>query len=201
MLPSVSKSPAKPRSSQRKVGRKRRSLGLIGLALGVLLAALWVWSGLSRAIRDAGPWCGRIEEGRFIVQWSDGTEPAPPWIPSGPAWIVGRAPFGGWTSHIGAVDPVFKPVGGNTPGQSSIDWWLLGYTHNTSICTFHLALWSLPIAAWIVAAAFLRWGFIARRRSMTDHCAKCGYDLKGLGADAKCPECGRGISPMALPFE
>jgi rubrerythrin len=36
---------------------------------------------------------------------------------------------------------------------------------------------------------------IVRRRMRRDLCPRCGYDRRGLAADAKCPECGSVPSP------
>lgn len=49
----------------------------------------------------------------------------------------------------------------------------------------------LPISLTAVPAGLL-WesGRRRRRRSRVGMCVRCGYDRRGLAADAKCPECG-----------
>jgi peptidoglycan/LPS O-acetylase OafA/YrhL len=41
----------------------------------------------------------------------------------------------------------------------------------------------------VLLTAVLLW-YADRRRFAPGRCAKCGYDRAGLGAVAKCPECG-----------
>jgi hypothetical protein len=45
-----------------------------------------------------------------------------------------------------------------------------------------------PVAVTLIPAALL-W-YADRRRFGPGLCTKCGYDRRGLAADAKCPECG-----------
>jgi hypothetical protein len=55
---------------------------------------------------------------------------------------------------------------------------------------WNFVLWPIPPLLCGAAGLFLHAGFIARRRAMTGMCFKCAYDLTGIAAEAKCPECG-----------
>lgn len=52
---------------------------------------------------------------------------------------------------------------------------------------FNLPLW-VPLAATTFGSALLFWSTRTRRRPGL--CPNCGYDLTGLAAGTKCPECG-----------
>jgi len=50
-----------------------------------------------------------------------------------------------------------------------------------------LPLWILALPVWLIT--LVKWR--RSRRMPADHCAKCGYDLRGLnGQSLRCPECG-----------
>jgi hypothetical protein len=53
----------------------------------------------------------------------------------------------------------------------------------------HLPLW-IPFASIGGAGAVLWWVHLRHRRAGPGACPTCGYDRRGLGADAECPECG-----------
>ncbi len=57
---------------------------------------------------------------------------------------------------------------------------------------------SVGSAAWLacMVAGVAMWGMLARRRRIALRgivCAACGYDVRGLGAEARCPECGGAV--------
>jgi hypothetical protein len=81
----------------------------------------------------------------------------------------------------------------------SISGWPLFEWHNIPFSgragpgtnRYELALW--PVVGLLAVPAIISWRShlrTAKRRSI-NHCVDCGYDLAGLGTDAKCPECGR----------
>ena len=53
----------------------------------------------------------------------------------------------------------------------------------------NVPLW-VPLGASVVGSAVLF--FTTRKGRKPGVCGKCGYDLKGLGEGARCPECGEG---------
>jgi hypothetical protein len=83
------------------------------------------------------------------------------------------------------------------------DWGTNGEARYTSAATWTGGvLWGSDTSGWgagvsvlypVIAATVsssLLW-FADRRRSRTGLCSKCGYDRRGLAADAPCPECGQ----------
>lgn len=51
-------------------------------------------------------------------------------------------------------------------------------------------IWLLVLPVVLVTVAVWRIDVRARYRARVGCCLKCGYDRRGLGADAVCPECG-----------
>ena len=63
-----------------------------------------------------------------------------------------------------------------------------------------------PFWAWVVCSGLLAGPFwigagIAWRRRRKGLCAQCGYDRRGLGAQARCPECGGALKPSPAAIE
>ncbi|HSI34931.1 MAG: hypothetical protein ACAI43_27060 [Phycisphaerae bacterium] len=75
------------------------------------------------------------------------------------------------------------------------------YTKTTTNGTYSATNGRLAVPLWLVllvtqvspAIAFVRW---RRRRRLrrVGSCPKCGYDLRGHAAGARCPECGTGVA-------
>ena len=86
--------------------------------------------------------------------------------------------------------------------NSGWDWGTNGEAWATASATWNGGvLWGSDASGWGAGVSVLYPVFVAtiassllwfadRRRPRTGHCAKCGYDRRGLIADAKCPECG-----------
>jgi hypothetical protein len=61
--------------------------------------------------------------------------------------------------------------------------------------------WATLSSCGVSLAAFSLWFFLWRRlrrperRTELGQCPECGYDRRGLAADAKCPECGTVPAP------
>jgi hypothetical protein len=95
------------------------------------------------------------------------------------------------------------------PGGSFLPEWYLGDLHpstrwrtmwkpmylvNRLDTLLLIPLW-IPMSPVLCAAAALWYGDIRARRRGRDTCRSCGYDRRGLAADAKCPECGTVPAP------
>jgi hypothetical protein len=67
-------------------------------------------------------------------------------------------------------------------------------------------LWYLGIPTWalfvvtLIPATLVWWPDVrSASRRHRGHCPACGYDRRGLAADAKCPECGNSTLPPTPP--
>jgi len=181
-------------------GRKRRAVGWTLLTLGVFVAGVWMWSGLSWRSwawgGSAGRWNWKVQEGRLAVTSS-----------------TDFARSEGEIFHFAMTS---KPAVQLDPDDSvsrvlerlySQQRWLVDWRpftrHTTSDffqsrTTVRFALWPIPLLLWTPAALLLRSGILARRRAITGSCANCGYSLAGLAHGAACPECGNGGKAAAV---
>lgn len=53
-----------------------------------------------------------------------------------------------------------------------------------------VALWPPIVFSAALSLAFLRSGYIAKRRSREGHCRNCGYETRMTPSGSPCPECG-----------
>jgi hypothetical protein len=77
-------------------------------------------------------------------------------------------------------------------------WWNNGpvqwsfwfqFRSNPSLTQLVMPIWPLAVIACI--GALLLWrGELPERRGRLGLCIKCGYDRRGIGTNAACPECG-----------
>ena len=149
-------------------GRKRRITGWTLLLLGLLVAGVWVASGWWYAWltveRDVTSTQLGVRFGILSLDWDAGWSETAVSLRSEADW-----------GPVWDLQPIRSGRRGVPLDAEFIE----------------IALWPIPLLLWTPAALLLRSGILARRRAMTGECGKCGYDLARLGADAKCPECGK----------
>jgi hypothetical protein len=163
------------KATVKKIGRKRRAAGWTLVALGVVVAGVWVWSGL-----------GRVELPEFVMQRSSldfhaqhGAVSVTRAVPANPREGQSRAtpPAAPWSEWSVEALPL---------GVHRTSYGITAYT------TYSAPLWPIPLLLWSSAAVLLRSGILARRRALSGACITCGYSLAGLEVGAPCPECGKG---------
>lgn len=89
------------------------------------------------------------------------------------------------------------PVLDRSPGWSLVkaerpEWLLWGWewTSDRQSSSFGVPLWPFAILAAIPACVLWVRTAKGRARAVAGRCPTCGYDRRGLAADAACPECG-----------
>lgn len=100
-----------------------------------------------------------------------------------------------WRMEHGRLKVECRPAGrnpesfyiaGNSEGlRFAPDW----HVYSAGDWFFNVPLW-VPLGACVLGSAGLF--FAMRKRRRPGVCARCGYDLSGLAAGARCPECGEG---------
>jgi hypothetical protein len=167
-----------------RVGRKRKALGASFVALGLLFAALWVWSGWRELWFGYGTFDVRVTSGEARVAWnrvgmktlSWETMPAP--FPPHPRWQT----WHGWGEEL------MLPQSRLVYGVASVRF-TAGKPWGAIVL-----IWPFPFVLAAAGTLFLRSGFAARQRALSNLCGSCGYDRAGLAVDARCPECGKARS-------
>ncbi|MEK6703403.1 MAG: hypothetical protein AABZ53_14170 [Planctomycetota bacterium] len=164
-------------------GRKRTFAGWSLIALGIAVTGIVFssrWYQLTKPMEwgwYAGIWSGRVNISRFIpsytsdpgrVYLSRQVLPSLSWAPSPPPQYSDKRAVNLWVMTVDRV---------TSPGPRTI-W----YTR--------VLLW--PIALVLFAAGFVvrRWGGVASGLTQRGLCGECAYDLRGLPAGVRCPECG-----------
>jgi hypothetical protein len=155
-------------------GSKRRAAGWTLLALGMLVAAAWLWTASNTFRRMNDHWLIGLRGGTMLVgcRWGD-------WGPSAMLEV-----------SEGRILP--PPI--RLPAEWEWWWWgsrCFQLKSGYGCVEVVLPLWPIPLLLCTLAALLLRSGILACRRSNTGSCAHCGYSLAGLAADLPCPECGK----------
>jgi hypothetical protein len=169
--------PDKVKLKKKRSGRFRRMLGWTLLTLGLLVAGVWFASRWWEVRKLFNGWSIGVYEGNVSVGVGK--------IPPGDL-VIERTYLERWVFWNG------WDYGDQGVGQV----WMRGFVSWVEIPTpgsvsATVTLWPTPLLLWAPAALLLRSGMLAQKRAMTGSCAKCGYSLAGLVADAACPECGK----------
>jgi hypothetical protein len=153
------------------------------VVVGVALAAASVWSrGRWATVGAEGHGClwsvtlsgglvqGSLQRGALTIIHGNGD------------WETGREPAKGawrWRTSVTAVSPEWHGWG----------WvWALALHEEGWQRTAAAPVWVFAAGALGSGAGLVWWG--RRARGVPGRCAECGYDLRGLGSGAVCPECG-----------
>lgn len=112
--------------------------------------------------------------------------------PVRPAWATLPPPAGLMTETYGLGRPMVALTGVNEGSPGARGWLRIG-DHRLPVRPYipgflvDTLVYALPCWILLAAPGFAR-GWLRRRRN---RCVACGYDLRGLGDVAACPECGQ----------
>jgi hypothetical protein len=174
--------------------RFRDCLTILGLALIVALAGVWIASINTKIVVSwRGPWSWHVRDGALIAHAFFCTRTTP-------------LPKRGEHHRTGLERiPVPQPTGREclVPGHATVEYTspLFGSTDRIDIVI--IPLW-LPIALLLVATAapICRLSARIRRqvralRTPAGYCTECGYNLTG-NESGKCPECGTPLNKQPV---
>jgi len=174
--------------------RFRDCLTILGLALIVALAGVWIASiNTKTSVSWRGPWTWHIRDGGLIAHACSNTKM--PSLPKpGEPYRTGRE-----------VIPVPQPTGRECriPSHSTIEYTSPHFGDTCRIDTVIVPLWIPILLLFVVTVApICRLSARIRRhvralRTPTGHCTECGYNLVG-NESGICPECGDAIREVRI---
>lgn len=174
-----------------KIGRKRRTLGWTILTLGLVVAGVWFasrWLRLDFSLGSARSHC--LTQGVLVIPGYPDPS-CPPWsFQLRSAWRHSNSSsvLKGWCWRSTQV----RWINWESPDLQVTDLYVTASaSFSRKLLFLVVVLWPIPLLLCPPGGLLLRSGIIARRRAMTGKCRSCGYNLTGLGPDAKCPECGK----------
>ena len=166
-------------------GLKRKTLGFLSVALGLLVAAVWVWSGWNSLSWFRPQRYLKVDAGTVDCAYSSKEQ-----------WLTRNYHSNAdWPSL-----PSFKWWGGPSYRVADEHGLSFGLAYVAVIAgteiRVHLVLWLFAPLLIVGGAVLLRAGMRAGRIAV-GKCAACSYDLTGLSGITKCPECGEGTKRQA----
>lgn len=146
------------------------------IGVGVLLAAVWLWSCWHAPGARLGSVHVGVYRGLLAVNLEDSV----------------RRPLNG--QNVPLTEEIWAKGTDDAPGLELGDRPPRGFAYFASVHGAPVAcmpLWPIWLVCLIAGTLLNRWDVRALRRADRSRCVACGYCLVGLGADARCPECGK----------